>query len=116
MRIHRVLAALLLVLLTLGTSAARRPAGLGTVGGQVLDTRNKPVVDARVTVQASDGRGLQTTETDARGHFWFPFLSEGQYSVRAYGRGGVSEWRQNVWVSPGRQTNVILHLGSKKAM
>jgi protocatechuate 3,4-dioxygenase beta subunit len=85
------------------------------VGGQVLDPNGKPVADARVTLQGSEGDHLQTTETNTQGHFWFPSLPEGQYSVRASDPGRVSEWRQNVWVSPGRETDVTLHLRPKKS-
>ena len=99
--------------LAVGSLAAPSPAGLGTVGGQVLDSQGNPVPDARVTLQDSDGGHLQTTETNTQGHFWFPSLPEGQYSVRASDRGRISEWRQNVWVSPGRQTDVTLKLRPK---
>src|SRR5215472_1227360 len=110
MILKRVLAASLYAALAVGSLAAPSRAGLGTVGGQVLDLKGKPVARAHVTLQASDGDQLQTTQTNNEGHFWFPFLPEGQYSVRASDQGRVSEWRQNVWVSPGRQTDVTLHL------
>ena len=48
------------------------------------------------------------------GRFWFASLPEGQYSVRASDGSRVSEWRQGVWVAPGEQTNIVLHLRSKK--
>jgi len=101
------------IVLTVVSPAVPSAAGLGTVGGQVLDPKGKPVADARVTLQDSDGGHLQTTETNTQGHFWFPSLPEGQYSVRASDRGLISEWRQNVWVSPGHQTDVTLSLRPK---
>jgi len=100
--------------LAAGSLSAAPPTGLGTVGGQVLDTKSKPVPDARVTLQDSEGGHLQTTQTNTQGHFWFPSLPEGQYSVRASDPGRISEWQQNVWVSPGRQTEVTLHLRPHK--
>jgi hypothetical protein len=115
MRLKSLVAASLYAALAAGSLAAPSPAGLGTVGGQVLDPKGKPVRDARVTLQDSDGGHLQTTKTNTQGHFWFAFLPEGQYSVRAYDQGRVSEWRQNVWVSPGHQTDVTLHLRPKKS-
>src|SRR4029077_14773005 len=102
------------LVLVVGSLTALSAAGLGTVGGQVLDLKGKPVADARVTLQDSEGGHLQTTETNTQGHFWFPSLPEGQYSVRASDRGLISEWRQNVWVSPGHQTDVTLQLHPKK--
>lgn len=99
--------------LAIGCLAAPSPTGLGTVGGQVLGPKDEPVAGARVTLQDSDGGHLQTADTNTQGHFWFPSLPEGQYSVRAFDRGRISEWRQNVWVSPGHQTDVTLHLHPK---
>jgi hypothetical protein len=104
------LAALLSAALAVGSLAAAWPAGIGTVGGQVVDPQGKPVAHAHVTLQASDGDQLQTTETNDQGRFWFPFLPEGQYSVRASDRERVSEWHQGIWVSPGHETDVTLHL------
>jgi hypothetical protein len=114
MTIKWLLISLLCTVIAVGSLAAPSPAGLGTVGGQVLDIRGKPVAHAHVTLQASDGDQLQVTETNNQGHFWFAFLTEGQYSVRASSQGRVSEWREGVWVSPGRQTDVTLHLRNQQ--
>lgn len=100
--------------LAIGSHAAGRPGGNGTVGGQVLDAKDKPVAGAHVTLQDSEGGHLQTGETNSQGRFWFPFLPEGQYSVRASDPGRASEWVKNVWVSPGRETDVTLHMRTKK--
>jgi hypothetical protein len=116
MRLKWLLAALLCAVLAVGSLAAPSLAGLGTVGGQVLDVKDRPVAHAHVTLQASEGDQLQTTETNNQGHFWFAFLPEGQYSVRASLQGSVSEWRQGIWVSPGRQTDVTLHLRQKSRL
>jgi len=112
MRIKSLVSVALFALIASICTAA---AGLGTVGGQVLDAGGAPVADAFVTLQSSEGGHLQTAQTNAEGRFWFASLPEGQYSVRASNHGRVSEWKQNVWVSPGRQTNVTLHLRAKKA-
>ncbi len=121
-----LLAALVLAALTAGAGAGRESSaqstrrvtrqttGQGTVGGQVLGTDGKAVSGARVTLQASDGRHPQTTETNRQGRFWFPSLATGLYDVRAYSRGRVSDWRKNVWVERGKQTDVTLRLRSKK--
>lgn len=105
--------AALIAMMCIVTTAA---AGLGTVGGQVLDASGRPVADAFVTLQSSEGSHLQTAQTNTEGRFWFASLPEGQYSVRASDHGRVSEWKQNVWVSPGRQINVTLHLRAKRTM
>ena len=111
MPLRLLIAGLLCAALTVG--AVPRPAGLGTVAGQVLANGNA-VAGARVTLQAAEGRHLQTTDTNNQGRFWFASLPEGQYGVRASYEGRVSEWRQNVWVAPGEQTNVALHLRPKE--
>lgn len=108
------LVGLLGILLAISSLAAAPPKGLGTVGGQVLDQKDKPVADIHVIIQDSEGGHLQTAETNAQGRFWIPFLPEGQYSVRASDQRRVSEWIKNVWVSPGRETDVTLHLHAKK--
>jgi protocatechuate 3,4-dioxygenase beta subunit len=114
MRLRLVIAGLLCTALTVGVGALPPPAGLGTVAGQVLDSNGTAVVGARVTLQAAEGHRLQTTDTNDQGRFWFASLPEGQYGVRAVYEGHVSEWRQNVWVAPGQQTNLVLHLQPKK--
>ncbi len=114
MRPSLLAAGLLWAALTASAGAAPQATGLGTVGGQVLAPNGKAVEDARVTLQWSDGRHPQTTKTNAQGRFWFPSLPSGLYEVRAYANGRSSEWRHNVWVNPGRQTNVTLRLRSKK--
>ena len=104
----------LLILIAAMTTSAVPPAGLGTIGGQVLNAQSGPVTGAMVTMQSSEGGRLQTTQTNEQGRFWFASLPEGQYSVRASDHGLASEWRQNVWVAPGRETDVTLHLRPKK--
>ena len=108
---HKWLSAAVLCVAIAGASLA---AGLGTVGGQVVDESGKPVADVRVTLQASEGSYLQSSQTNTQGHFWFASLPEGQYSVRASAVGRVSEWRQNVWVATGKETDVTLHLKPAK--
>lgn len=107
-------AGLLWVTLTASLAAAPQATGLGTIGGQVLGPDGKAVDGARVTLQWSDGRHPHSTETNAQGHFWFPSLPSGLYDLRAYSNGRLSEWRHNVWVSPGKQTDVTLRLRPKK--
>lgn len=113
MRARFAVAGLLSAVLTVSAVAAPQSKGLGTIGGQVLGADGKTVSGARVTLQGAEGRHPQITETNDQGHFWFASLPEGLYDLRAYYEGRVSEWRQNVWVSPGQQTNVVLHVRSK---
>jgi Carboxypeptidase regulatory-like domain len=111
MRYRWFLIGLLCAALVPGLRAKTR--GLGTVGGRVVDAQGKAVSGARVILQESGGQDLQVTSSNDQGQFWFASLPEGQYEVQAYHLGRVSEWRQNVWVSPGHQTNVTLRLHAK---
>jgi len=103
----------LMALLT-AAGATAQSTGEGTIGGQVLGTDGKAVMGARVTLQPSDGTHPQTTETNGEGHFWFPSLARGLYDVRAFAGGRWSDWRRNVWVERGKQSNVTLRLRPKK--
>jgi protocatechuate 3,4-dioxygenase beta subunit len=114
MRRRLVFVALLCTAIAATVAASPRPGGMGTIGGQVVNTSGKPVAGAHVTVQTTEGGHLQATDTNDQGRFWFASLPEGQYSVRASYESRVSEWKQGVWVAPGEQTNVILHLRPKK--
>jgi hypothetical protein len=105
---------LLWAMLAASAGGTPQATGLGTLGGRILGPDGKDVEGARVTLQWSDGRHPQTTNTNAQGRFWFPALPSGLYDLRAYSKGRSSEWRHNVWVSPGRQTNVTLRLQPKK--
>jgi hypothetical protein len=114
MKFNLLVLGFLCAALAAGVNAGARPGGLGTIGGQVLNAAGKPVAGAHVTVQSTEGAKLQVTDTNDQGRFWVASLPEGQYSVRASDEGRVSEWRQGVWVAPGEQTNVVLHLRPKK--
>ncbi len=114
MRLRFITVGLMCVAMIAGASGAPRPKGLGTVAGQVLAADGKAVVGARVTLQAAEGHRLLIADSNDQGRFWFASLPEGQYGVRASFQDRVSEWRQNVWVAPGEQTNVVLHLHPKK--
>jgi len=114
MRYKWFFVALFCTALAASAHSAPRPAGLGTIGGQVLSANGKPVAGAHVTVQTTEGHHLQTADTNEQGRFWFASLPEGQYSVRATYEDRVSEWRQGLWVAPGEQTTVVLHLRPKK--
>jgi carboxypeptidase family protein len=103
-----------LILSAVSAPAVPQTVGLGTVGGQILGPDGKVIGGARVTLQASDGRSPQTTETNTQGRFWFPMLPAGPYDVRAYSQGQWSEWRKNVPVDVGRQTTITLRLRPQK--
>ena len=108
-----LIGAMLCAVLAVGALAAPQSRGVGTVGGQVVGANGKALAGARVTLQGSEGKRPETAETNGQGKFWFASLPEGLYDVRATYHGRVSEWKKNVWVSPGKQSNVVLHVQSK---
>ena len=63
----------LLLSLTFGAATARAQfaRGVGTVQGTVLDAHGKPVPEASVTIQTSDGLKPHATHTDSSGHYEF---------------------------------------------
>jgi hypothetical protein len=113
-----VLASLgLLVSLTFGAPTARAQfaRGLGTVQGTVLDARGKPVAEASVTIQTSDGLKPHATHTDSSGHYEFTRYDAGQYDLRAYSRGQFSDWSKHIVVRPKKTTEVTLRMPPESA-
>jgi 5-hydroxyisourate hydrolase-like protein (transthyretin family) len=91
-------------------SAAAARTRTATLAGTVLDTDGKPAAGATVTAQRSDGTTPLGTHTNSQGRFFFPLLRAGYYDVRAARGKTVSEWRHNIGVRAGKQTEVTLHL------
>lgn len=90
--------------------AAQDTGGTGTLSGMVLNSQGKPVVGASVTMQTADGGSPHATVTNSQGRFFFAELTHGYYDVRAARKRFVSEWKHNVEVSVGKQTDVKLLL------
>ena|SRR5271155_5394331 len=102
----------LLLAAALAFAATADEKGMGTLAGTVFSPAGKPVADARVTSQGADGSHPQATTTNAQGRFFFAQLVHGYYDVRAYHSGAWSEWKHNVEVNTGKQTDVKLQLPS----
>ena len=102
----------LLLALTFGAAAARAQfaRGLGTVQGTVLDAHGKPVAQASVTIQTSDGLKPHATHTDSNGHYEFARYDAGQYDLRAYSKGQFSDWSKHIVIRPKKTTEVTLRL------
>jgi hypothetical protein len=102
----------LLASLTFGTATARAQfaRGLGTVQGTVLDAHGKPVAEASVTIQTSDGLKPHATHTDSSGHYEFARFDAGQYDLRAYSKGQFSDWSKHIVIRPKKTTDLTLRM------
>ena len=87
-----------------------RPEAVGNLVGTVLDAHGKPVADASVTIQTSDGLQPHATHTDSKGHFEFNRWATGQYDLRAYSKGVFSNWDQREVIRAKKTTEVTLRL------
>src|ERR1700693_355401 len=91
-------------------ASAQFAGGLGTLSGSVLDEQGKPVADASVTIQTSDGLRPHAAHTDSNGHFEFTRFEAGQYDVRAYSNKAFSDWSKRVVIRPKKTTEITLRL------
>lgn len=102
------------VILIFGWLALGLPAqdtgGMGTLAGVVLSAQGRPVPGASVTMQTATGGSPHATLTNSQGRFFFPELVHGYYDLRATHKGWVSDWKHNIEVNTGRETEVRLQL------
>lgn len=91
-------------------TARSQSVPIGTLEGTVLDGQGKPVADASVTIQTSDGLHPHATHTDADGHFEFTRWKAGEYDVRAYGNGLFSQWNKHIMIRSKKATKITLRL------
>ena len=92
------------------TARAQFARGVGTVQGTVLDAHGKPVPEASVTIQTSDGLKPHATHTDSSGHYEFARYDAGQYDLRAYSKGQFSDWSKHIVIRPKKTTDVTLRM------
>ena len=101
---------LLTVLAVRGVSAAPQSKGSSTLTGVVLGPDDKPVANASVSYQVSNGSAPHVVRTDSRGHFTISKLRADNYDLRASGKGVFSEWQKNVTLRSGATKELTLHL------
>lgn len=106
----RSTASVLILCAILAFAAAAQEGGMGTLSGVVLSAKGRPVEGARVIMQTASGGAPDATTTNAHGRFFFPELTHGYYDVRASFAGKSTDWKHNIEVSTGKQTNVTLRL------
>ena len=100
--------------LAIAVAAQNGPTPIGTLEGTVLDAHGRPVRDATVTIQTSDGLHPHATHTDSSGHFQFARWATGQYDLRAYSNGVFSDWDKYHVIRSKKITKVTLRLPAEK--
>jgi hypothetical protein len=98
------ISALLVALALAVTSTAYAQEIGGTLSGRVLDAQKLPVPG--VTVTATGPQGARSGVSDADGRFSIPFLTPGNYDLKAELQGFKSYEQKNVIVSVGQITDI----------
>jgi len=113
--IYSVLAVLLIAVIVPAGRAQgyAHHEAVGNLAGTVLDAHGRPVADASVTIQTSDGNQPHATRTDSKGRFAFDRWATGQYDLRAYANGAFSDWDQRVEIRSKKTTEVTLRLDAR---
>jgi hypothetical protein len=90
------------------TSAANAQEIGGTLSGRILDAQKLPVPG--VTVTATGPQGARTSVSDADGRFSIPFLTPGNYDIRAELQGFKSFEQKAVIISLGQTTDIPVEM------
>jgi hypothetical protein len=98
------ISALLVAMALAVTSAAFAQEIGGTLSGRVLDAQKLPVPG--VTVTATGPQGARTAVSDADGRFSLPFLTPGNYDLKAELQGFKTFEQKAVIVSLGQVTDI----------
>src|SRR5579864_9566332 len=102
-------------MLAISASAQQKMAiPVGTLEGIVVDAHDKPVANASVTIQTSDGLHPHATRTDAEGHFQFARWETGQYDLRAYSNGVFSDWQKRIMIHTKKPVKITLRIPDAK--
>jgi hypothetical protein len=96
-----------------GTVVSSDEPGMGTLAGTVVGANGKLAAGARVTLQDAGASHPDVTLTNSQGRFFFAELHHGYYDVRAYSNGAWSDWKHNIEVKTGKQTEVRLQVAVK---
>ena len=106
----RMAAVVLLVCCGLALAVRAQDGGMGTLAGPVVNAKGQPIAGASVTMQNASGADPHATVTNSHGRFFFPQLLHGYYDVRAAEGHEKSDWKHNIKVATGKETDVTLRL------
>ena len=102
--------ALLATRSVLASPQRSQPKGTSVLTGVVIGPNDKPVANASVSYQSSNGSFPHAVHTDARGRFTITKLAADNYDVRATANGIFSDWEKNVTIHSGQVRNIELRL------
>jgi len=77
---------LLLSVLVLGAASYAQTIS-GSIAGSVVDPSHAPIPNAQVTARELEQKFVLTAKTDDAGHFVFPQISPGTYSIMVEAKG-----------------------------
>ncbi len=95
---------------------AQRSKGSASLTGVVIGPNDRPVPNASITYQTSDGSAPHATHTDAHGHFVISHLPANDYDIRASAKGIFSDWQKNISLRRGQTKSFELRLIYAKEM
>jgi outer membrane cobalamin receptor len=82
----------------------------GTVEGSVSDPQGAKIANARVTLRNRAGAVVYESRADGEGHFVFPSVAEGEYSVAVEASGFSQSEKKSIDVRAGRKEKVSISL------
>jgi hypothetical protein len=101
------------VILAIAAACGWAQTGTTAINGDVTDPQGAAIAGAKVTVTPAGSATGRSVETDASGHYQFPALPPGLYSVRVEIKGFRSSVQENVelQVATTRKLDFKLELG-----
>ena len=108
--LYRIAAVVFLALLFVAPTRATPNAALE---GIVKDAKNQPLKGAEIRIQGRDPSKIGIVHTDANGHYVYPMLEAGTYSVVLVANGSVKASISNVKTQVG--VTETLNFGLQKA-
>ena len=99
-----------LLVVTLGVTRAHAQGGTATISGSVTDTSGGAIAGAKVDVRNTGTGIVQSTTTDAQGHYTAPDLPIGVYDVEASSSGFSTVVRSGINLTVGARPVIDLSL------
>jgi hypothetical protein len=113
-RVYVALTAILLCVLLAAATAAAQTSTTGQIAGTVKDPTGAVVPNAKLTLISPSGKQQEAT-ADAEGHFRFPLLVPGEYTLKAEAAGFRPATYQKISVNVTETTQIGVPLSLQSA-